>query len=68
MLPELAAQWASETFGVAGARPYVALAGPVARAPRIAVSLGVGENPAKRIPDPFEEELLALLARRGFRS
>ncbi len=64
-LPELAAQWASETFGVAGARPYVALAGPVARAPRIAVSLGVGENPAKRIPDPFEEQLLALLAQTG---
>ena len=29
--------------------------------PTIAVSLGVGENPAKRIPDPFEEELLRLL-------
>jgi ADP-heptose:LPS heptosyltransferase len=64
-LPELAARWASETFGVHGAKPYVALAGPVSRAPRIAVSLGVGENPAKRIPDPFEEQLLALLARTG---
>jgi ADP-heptose:LPS heptosyltransferase len=29
------------------------------------VSLGVGENPAKRIPDPFEERLLALLAAGG---
>jgi ADP-heptose:LPS heptosyltransferase len=31
----------------------------------IAVSLGVGENPAKRLPDPFEENLLALLAESG---
>jgi ADP-heptose:LPS heptosyltransferase len=31
----------------------------------IAVSLGVGENPAKRIPDPFEERLLALLGEGG---
>ena len=36
------------------------------RAPaHTAVSLGVGENPAKRIPDPFEERLLALLAAGG---
>jgi hypothetical protein len=33
--------------------------------PYIAISLGVGENPAKRIPDPFESELLALLAARA---
>ena len=35
-----------------------------AAAPYIAVSLGVGENPAKRIPDPFEADLLALLSAR----
>ena len=64
-LPELAAQWAEETLDVRGARPYVALGAPAAPIPRIAVSLGVGENPAKRIPDPFEEQLLALLARTG---
>ncbi|MGA8581578.1 MAG: glycosyltransferase family 9 protein, partial [Bryobacteraceae bacterium] len=29
------------------------------------VSLGVGENPAKRLPDPFEEKLVALLAATG---
>ena len=29
------------------------------------MSLGVGENPAKRIPDPFEKQLLALLAAGG---
>ena len=34
-------------------------------APYIAVSLGVGENPAKRISDSFEGELLALLSARA---
>jgi len=72
-LPELAAAWAEETFGVSGARPYIApkrSAGDGTSdadlvAGDFAVSLGVGENPAKRIPDPFEERLLALLAARG---
>jgi ADP-heptose:LPS heptosyltransferase len=64
-LPELAAQWAAETFGVSGVKPYVALGYMPPRRPYIAVSLGVGENPAKRIPDPFEAELLALLAQLG---
>ena len=35
------------------------------RGRHIAVSLGVGENQAKRLPDPFEEELLRLLAGLG---
>jgi ADP-heptose:LPS heptosyltransferase len=69
-LPELAAAWAEETFGVPNAKPYVALepsGGPRGhpRGAHTAVSLGIGENPAKRIPDPFEERLLALLAARG---
>ncbi len=64
-LPELAARWAGETFGVPGARPYVALPPGPARSTGIAVSLGVGENPAKRIPDPFEEQLLKLLSGTG---
>jgi hypothetical protein len=38
---------------------------PPLPSPYITVSLGVGENPAKRIPDPFESELLALLAARA---
>ena len=54
-----------ETFGIAGAKPYMALADAPAKSDRIAVSLGVGENPAKRLPDPFEEELLRLLASTG---
>jgi ADP-heptose:LPS heptosyltransferase len=64
-LPDLAADWAATTFGVQGARPYVALEGQIERGPYIAVNLGVGENPAKRIPEPFEERLMALLADTG---
>lgn len=70
-LPALAAQWAQETLGVRAAQPYVCpvgqdsgLSAALPAAPYIAVSLGVGENPAKRIPDPFEEQLLALLSVR----
>ena len=62
-LPELTASWVEETLGFAGAKPYVAVTPAPPRAPYIAVSLGVGENPAKRLPDPFEEELLRLLAK-----
>jgi ADP-heptose:LPS heptosyltransferase len=66
-LPQLAAAWAEETFGVTGAKPYIALAGVPTHRGNIAISLGVGENLAKRIPDPFEENLLALLAESGAR-
>ena len=63
-LPELTRRWAEETFGIADAKAYVA---PFGQAPPsdITISLGVGENAAKRIPDPFEEELLKLLAQSG---
>lgn len=64
-LPQLAAAWAEETLGTPGAKPYVALGVSPAHAPYVAVSLGVGENADKRLPDPFEEELLRLLAERG---
>jgi ADP-heptose:LPS heptosyltransferase len=64
-LPQLAAAWCEETFGIAGAKPYIALADAPAHRGAVAVSLGVGENPAKRLPDPFEENLLALLAESG---
>ena len=62
-LPVLAARWAAATFGVEGAGPYLAVPPPEERA-GVAISLGVGENQAKRLPDPFEERLLALLAAR----
>jgi ADP-heptose:LPS heptosyltransferase len=62
-LPVLAARWAAEVFGATGASPYVAI--PIQPHGGITVSLGVGENAAKRLPDPFEEELLRLLAAKG---
>lgn len=63
-LPALAAQWASETLAIPNATPYVAVGqtSGLSTTPYIAVSLGVGENPAKRIADPFESDLLALLS------
>jgi len=61
-LSVLARRWVSETFGVADALPYIRT-GLEAAELATTVSLGVGENPAKRIPDPFEEELLRLLPR-----
>ena len=65
-LPALAAQWAHETLGIPNAAPYVAVGQASGLStPYIAVSLGVGENPAKRIADPFEANLLALLATRA---
>jgi ADP-heptose:LPS heptosyltransferase len=67
-LPELTAAWAAETLDVSGCKPYIAVVLDQAAPPQtpyITVSLGVGENPAKRIADPFEEQLLALLAKTG---
>jgi hypothetical protein len=57
-LAQLTARWCRETLGV-DASPYIAVPScePLPR-PAIAVSFGVGENPAKRLPDPFESELL----------
>jgi ADP-heptose:LPS heptosyltransferase len=63
-LPELASEWARETLGEGG-QPFVALDAAPPKTPMITISFGVGENPAKRIPDPFEQELLALLADTG---
>jgi ADP-heptose:LPS heptosyltransferase len=65
-LGTLARRWASETFGVEDACAYIApLPRPEIAPAGIAVSLGVGENPAKRVNDPFEAELLARLAATG---
>jgi ADP-heptose:LPS heptosyltransferase len=63
-LAQLAAAWASETVGHAEACPFIAVNKPNPT-PQIAINLGVGENPAKRLPDPFEAQLLALLASTG---
>lgn len=63
-LSRLAQRWVRETLGVEDAQPWL---DPKFRydfgsQPVTAVSLGVGENPAKRVADPFEEELLKMLA------
>ncbi len=65
-LARLAGRWVEQTFGVSGV-PYIALpeiAG-APESPSLTVSLGVGKNLAKRLPDPFEGELLRALADRA---
>ena len=70
-LPALAERWMRETFGVETAQPYVAPAEATAKLidvpgrPFVTMSFGVGENPAKRIRDPFEEQIVMHIARRG---
>ena len=61
---QLAARWAQETFGVEHARAFVS---PAAEGQpcEVAISLGVGENPAKRVADPFEQDLLRAIAAEG---
>lgn len=63
-LPALASQWARETFGVEDARPYIAPVASKDEPAEITVSLGVGENPNKRLGDSFERELFAMLRGR----
>ena len=61
-LPLLTKRWVEEVFGVSDAKAYIApQAGPGAPA-GITISFGAGDNPAKRVPDPFEERLLQALA------
>jgi len=61
-LPQLASQWCEQTLGLPG-KMVGWNSGPSSGG--IAVSLGVGENPAKRLPDPFEANLIQLLSSRG---
>jgi ADP-heptose:LPS heptosyltransferase len=64
-LAELAAEWAHEIIGGPAAKPFVALGQRARKRRGISVSLGVGDNPTKRLPDPFETELLKLLGETG---
>jgi ADP-heptose:LPS heptosyltransferase len=68
-LPALAARWALETFGIENAAPWIAPAPAesikIPRRPFVTLSLGVGENPAKRIGEDFEEQLVGHVARTG---
>jgi hypothetical protein len=61
-LTALTRRWAMETFGAEDARAYIDT-GLEAAEYASTVSFGVGENPDKRVDDPFEEELLKQLPR-----
>lgn len=62
----LAARWAREVFQIEDAQPYIAPLPPAGGAAAdITVSLGVGENAAKRIDGDFERELMQALAETG---
>jgi ADP-heptose:LPS heptosyltransferase len=63
-LGTLTRRWAAEVLGVTGAHAYIAPAEQTAPADA-AVSLGVGGNSDKGLPDPFERRLLGALADRG---
>jgi len=64
-LSALAARWAKQILGVEGARPLVAPLAASGEPADITVSLGVGENPAKRVGGDFERDLLRLLEKTG---
>jgi len=66
-LPSLTRHWVRETLGVEDAEPWLhpKYQYDFGGQDVTTVSLGVGENPAKRVADPFEEELLKKLAGRG---
>jgi len=59
-LSRLTIRWVAETFGVEDAKPYIRTG---FQTPEFAstVSFGVGENPAKRLSEEFEAELLQRL-------
>jgi ADP-heptose:LPS heptosyltransferase len=66
-LPRLVAEWLSEVFDLEKTpQPYAAPL-PQPHSAEITVSLGVGENEAKRLDDEFETELVAALLRTGMR-
>ena len=69
-LPVLAAAWARDTFGIPDAAPWIAPAAAesikIHGRPFVTMSFGVGENPDKRIPDPFEAELVGHAARNAY--
>ena len=64
-LPALASRWARDVLRIDNARAFVAPLASNEPPAEITVSLGVGENPAKRIDGDFERELLGALAETG---
>jgi hypothetical protein len=63
VLSYLAERWVADTFGVEDARAYIATGVEPASGFATTVSFGVGENPSKRVADPFETEALRRLPR-----
>jgi hypothetical protein len=61
-LSQLAPRWVRESLGIAHASPYISTGLDAAHF-ATTVSFGVGENPAKRVADRFEEEVLRRLPR-----
>jgi ADP-heptose:LPS heptosyltransferase len=64
-LGALTKRWVAETFGIEQGRAYIAPKQQAPGRPMVTISLGVGENPAKRVGDPFEAELLRAIVERG---
>jgi ADP-heptose:LPS heptosyltransferase len=66
-LPSLTSLWVAETLGVNDAAPFLAPKLDLRYGDQrvVTASFGVGENPAKRLPDPFEAEVLKLLCSLG---
>jgi hypothetical protein len=63
-LVKLTRHWVERTFGVGNAPAYIApVTGP--ETADIVVSLGVGDNPEKRLDDAFEQRTLRALVRTG---
>lgn len=64
-LVRLTQRWVGETFDIRDAKPYIEPMPMTTTLPQFAatISFGVGENAAKRLPDPFEAELLKRLPR-----
>lgn len=68
-LPLLASRWAAQTFGIEGAAPWIAPEAAesieIPGRPLVTMSLGIGDNPAKRIAGTFEAEIVGHLARQA---
>src|SRR5439155_22234986 len=67
-LGTLTKRWVAEAFGIGQSQAYIApktTVGVEHARPAVTISLGVGENPAKRIGDPFEAELLRAVVESG---
>jgi hypothetical protein len=67
-LPALARQWVRQTLGVENAEPWFhpKLSHTLPGHKVAAVSFGIGENPAKRVAGPFEEQTLRYLLESGW--